>query len=62
MTQVLGYSAKMLTFAKEEIDGTRAEDYACFNYIKCIIFLFNSQDITFKHVTLQGKKNRSLFY
>lgn len=60
MTQVRGYSAKMLTFVKEEIDGTRAEDCACFNYIKGIIFLLNSQDITFKHVTLQGK-NRLLF-
>lgn len=57
MTQVLRYSAKMLTFVKEEIDGTRREDCAYFNYIKSIIF-FNSQYITFKHVTLQGK-NRS---
>lgn len=41
MTQVLRHSAKMLTFVKEEIDGTRAEDCACFNYIRGIIFLFN---------------------
>lgn len=56
MTQVVRHSAKMLTFVKKEINGTRAEDCACFNYIKDIIFLFNSQDITFKHVTLQGEK------
>lgn len=60
MTQVLRYSAKMLTFVKEEIDGTRREDCAFFNYIKGIIFLLNSQDSTIKHVTLQGK-NRSHF-
>lgn len=41
MTQVLRHSAKMLTFVKEEIDGTRAEDCACFNYVRGIIFLFN---------------------
>lgn len=60
MTQVLRYSAKMLTFVKEEMDGTRAEDCACCNYIKGIIFLFSSQDIRFKHLSLQ-EKNRSLF-
>lgn len=60
MTQVLRHSAKMLTFVKEEMDGTRAEDCACGNYIKDIMFLFNSQDIRFKHLTLQ-EKNRSLF-
>ena len=60
MTQVLRYSAKMLTFVKEEINGTRAEDCARFNYIKGIIFLFSSQDVTFKHMTLQ-EKNRPFF-
>ena len=60
MTQVVRHLAKMLTFVKKEIDGTRAEDCSFFNYIKGIIFLFNSQDITFNHVTLQGK-NRSQF-
>lgn len=52
MTQVLSYSAKMLTFVKEEINGTRTEDCACFNYIKGIIFLLSSQDATFEHVIL----------
>ena len=56
MTQVVRHSDKMLTFVKKEINGNRAEDCACFNYIKDIIFIFNSQDITFKHVTLQGEK------
>lgn len=36
------------------------QDCACFNYIKDIIFLFNSQDIAFKHVTLQGKTGHFL--
>lgn len=43
MTQVLRYSAKMLTFVKEEMDWTRAEDCACCNYIKDIIFFLTAK-------------------